>query len=763
MELAGGDVPAARCPGNSAGARRRGVALRLVPVVVPVAIFLPALLGSRLLAVGDGLHYDLPLYTLAAQAWHAGQVPAWNPYIFSGAPLLAIGQAGVFYPPNALFLVSTFWAYNALIIVHFALAGVGAAALARRFCRDDVGAAVAGVGFALCGFFFAHVAQANLEASAAWLPWTLLAFERLRDHFSAWRLAQAGAALGLGLVAGFLQMFAITLAMLVVYAATLAVLEGRRGRGRAAWLAAVVAVAGASLAGVQLLPTLSVLGETARAWADISFVTSDSLSWSHAPLLMFPYLFGNDYPHAPFTAGYGGQIDLHAVTGYPGMALLVVAVAGAGLARRDRRALALLPAAALALIAMLGDSTPAGQLIAELPIYGKFRAWARYVVVVDLVVAVLAGYGIAALRQADRETRRAAARRGLIAAAVIVGAALVIPRLPGIHGLVAPGTPGVLAIVIPAAAASLAAGGCLLARSRPGAASALLLALVIVDPLASFGGFFQWRDSGTIAAARQLYSSPHPAALRSLQTRTPGLDRYLVQGKFEGWTLLVNALQGFPSVNGKEQLRPNLYSEALGVTASGRIKRRSSLFRAQAHSADLLRASVIVRHTKDQAAVVRPRQPALPDAFVVGQVEQRSRRDILDAVDGRRPFDPSRVALVERCGEWCRPLRDAGRAGTVFRERRHMSSTSLEVHARRPGLLTLSQAWFPGWEARLDGRSAPVLRADGLVTGVPVPAGHHAVALRYHAPGLDAGAAVSLLAAMALLAWGVTSRVRRPG
>jgi len=725
-----------------------------------LVVFLPAAVGARLLAVGDGLHYDLPLYTLAAQAWHAGRIPTWNPHVFAGAPLLAIGQAGVFYPPNALFLVSKFWAYNALLGLHFALAAAGAAALARRLSGDDVGAAVAGLGFALCGFFFVHVAQENLLASAAWLPWTLLAFERLRERVCAWRLAQAGGAVGLGFLAGFLQMGAVTLAVLAIYAGVLAVLEGRRGRGRSALLAAAVAGVGITLAALQLVPSLAVLGETARTSADVSFVTADSLSWSHTPLLLFPYLFGNPYPHFPFTADYRGEVDLHALTGYPGMALLVLAVVGARLVRADKRALALLPVAALTLIVMLGDSTPAGHLIATLPIYGKFRAWSRYVVVVDLVVALFAAYGVAALRSASSEIRRAAARRGVVAAALIAGGAVVLPQLPGVDRLVAPGAPGVLAAAIPATAAVLAAGCCLAAGRRPGTAMAAALVLVIVDPIASFGGFFQWRDAGTIAAAKRLYSTPHPPALRSLEARS-GLDRYLVRGKFEGWTLLVNAVQGLSSVNGKEQLRPDAYSGALSVSPSGRLKPRSSLFDPRAHSADLLRVSTVVDYSKDRSPVVRPRPPALADAFIVGRVEQHSRPDVLAAVDGRRPFDPRRVALVERCGRWCGPRRSAGQAGTVLDERRRTNSMVLDVHSQRPGLLNISQAWFPGWEATIDGRSAPVVRADGLVTGVPVPSGRHAVALRYRAPGLRAGVALSLLAAVALLVWGVIARARR--
>jgi uncharacterized membrane protein YfhO len=68
-----------------------------------------------------------------------------------------------------------------------------------------------------------------------------------------------------------------------------------------------------------------------------------------------------------------------------------------------------------------------------------------------------------------------------------------------------------------------------------------------------------------------------------------------------------------------------------------------------------------------------------------------------------------------------------------------LNRVGVTVDATRPAMLVLSQAWSPGWEARIDGHVVPVVRADGLVQGVPVPAGSHRVELAYRAPGLRPG------------------------
>lgn len=63
----------------------------------------------------------------------------------------------------------------------------------------------------------------------------------------------------------------------------------------------------------------------------------------------------------------------------------------------------------------------------------------------------------------------------------------------------------------------------------------------------------------------------------------------------------------------------------------------------------------------------------------------------------------------------------------------------------------MSDADYPGWEARVDGRPAPLLRADYAFRGVALPAGRHEVELRYRPRALWAALAASGLAALAIL------------
>ncbi|MDP9071922.1 MAG: hypothetical protein M3N68_11740, partial [Actinomycetota bacterium] len=365
-----------------------------MPALAPLVVFADALVLRRLLAPGDGSNIFYPLHVLVARIWAAGDVPGWNPYAFSGSALLASAQAGAFYPPNLAFLVLTpALANNVGVVSSFVVAGVGAHLLTRRLCHDEVGAAVAGLAFAFSGFMFAHIGHQNMIASLAWLPWSLLGYEVLRRRVTPLRLLGAGGALAMVLVAGHPQMFSIALLALGVYAAVLTLVELRTTRGRPLGTLVLMVATALALSAIQLLPTLSILGATDRSVLSYGSATSYSFPGSHLALLVFPYLFGNAVPAEPFATAYQGQWNLTELAGYPGAAALCLAAAGLASGRRDRRVVAVAATAVVTLVIALGSLTVVGSWVYDLPVYGQFRGWGRFVAVVDLAVAVLAGYG----------------------------------------------------------------------------------------------------------------------------------------------------------------------------------------------------------------------------------------------------------------------------------------------------------------------------------------------------------------------------------
>jgi uncharacterized membrane protein YfhO len=76
------------------------------------------------------------------------------------------------------------------------------------------------------------------------------------------------------------------------------------------------------------------------------------------------------------------------------------------------------------------------------------------------------------------------------------------------------------------------------------------------------------------------------------------------------------------------------------------------------------------------------------------------------------------------------------------------------VQSDGPGYLVTRDSFASGWRATVDGRAAPVLRANGKHRAVAVPGGRHRVEMRYHPPGLALGIALTGIAAVAgAVAW----------
>ena len=92
------------------------------------------------------------------------------------------------------------------------------------------------------------------------------------------------------------------------------------------------------------------------------------------------------------------------------------------------------------------------------------------------------------------------------------------------------------------------------------------------------------------------------------------------------------------------------------------------------------------------------------------------------------------------------------------------NSVIVEIDADERAVLVLAEAYYPGWEAHIDGaQPADIFPVYHVFRGVSVPAGQHTVEFRYRPLSFRIGATLSVTALLALLVYAIflLSRTRR--
>jgi hypothetical protein len=156
---------------------------------------------------------------------------------------------------------------------------------------------------------------------------------------------------------------------------------------------------------------------------------------------------------------------------------------------------------------------------------------------------------------------------------------------------------------------------------------------------------------------------------------------------------------------------------------------------------------------------------AFPRAFVVHRAVMASETHEAIARMNEEEFDPAQVAVVE--GE-LPPDQLAALAASPARDGSSVEITrykdnQVELLARmdNPGLLVLSDTYYPGWKAYVDGKQVPIYPTDLAIRSVFVPAGEHEVKFVFSPGSFKLGAAITLASLAALVAYAGSGPVRR--
>jgi hypothetical protein len=719
-------------------------ALVLLPLLFWWRLWAPNPADRATIPQGDfhGQYYPLQLF--ASRELAAGRLPAWDPFLNAGQPGLADIQTGTFYPLNllqnlALALLGVPLRANLLtwqIVIHYSLASLFTYLFVRHLARRAgarvpaarFAGAVSALSFTYAGYLTSFpVQQLTILETAIWLPLALLFVDRAIHHTDPWpQVILAGLVLACVFLAGHPQT-----AMYVVYA-TLAyglfqVASTRVQASRFTYqalrvvqLAALPLALGAVLAAVQLVPTLQFISHSTRAGLDY-----DAVAWG------FPLA---EVTHLLYPGYFGGSPQ------YVGILSPILAVAAFFVGRARRQVVFWAGAAVVAFVLAFGGNTflyNVAYLV--VPGFGAVRNQERVIYLFSFAVSVLAGFGALLLVQPlpcglRKGVRRFTRGLGWVFVAFVGLTALwYLGFLLGVQqGVELNMFDGVLRhhmLILLILAGSVTLFGLrTVGLTRRKWLMALGLGLIWLN-LFTINGQFNVIDPALGGPTPSTAEGPfEETGLVSFLREQPGPMRISSAGLLPGGAS-AGAVYQVEDITGNTPLRLEAFQQFEDGVQSWR---RWQLLNVHfvLSDRDLGGAGLEQVYTEGNVRVYQVGDP-LPRAWVVYNAETVDDDQVVSRLNAQ-DFDPRETALL--AAEVQGLVHSSGQGpGAVARGvDAAPGRLTFDVSPEYDGLLVISQPFYPGWRARVDGQEVPVYRVDGLLQGLPLTAGLHRVELAYH-------------------------------
>ncbi|MFP4015311.1 MAG: YfhO family protein [Chitinispirillaceae bacterium] len=733
------------------------------------------LLISKGFLWNDFVEQNFPYRLFASKSLRQGIFPFWNPYVFSGMPFFADIQTAILYPFNlvmALF-ASKDWLspelFQIQIVAHVFFAGICMYLLGRELRLGTTGALLSSVVFMFSAYLTTHIFHSNVIHAAAWFPLVVLLFKRMTERSSLLYMALSAAVLSVCMFAGHPQTMVhmyywLGAFYLFFFGLRLKTknytLKSEAIRG--ALFAGMVALS-VGLSSVQLLPTAELARESSRPEVSFEQSTIGSLRPYRLVTLAAPNFYGK-----PGTTYWGissrdvqpGMHNYWETAVYAGILPLVLTFVAIFFIRGSMVTF-LGSTGLLALLLSMGDSFFLYKLVFRfLPAMSSFRVPARFGFYFIFSVSLLAGYGLKFLIE-NRETLKSSSQKRIhVICGAVCGVSLLLIVLfssgvfnQQVASFISSGMGGtpqgaaqlVQEKVLPQASNALWVfflflflSCSLLVLRVNGKLSGKLLAAgavaIVFFDLAVFGMGYAAigkKDPNRVFAKRDLVTQFQEQGKREffrINSRSSNPGTYEIGGGHMFFLRNQGSVHDLFLTEGYNQLR---------------LKRQ--LVNSRDKTFDILNVKYKVKVDGHGRMGIASHPTALPRVWMANSYVVETREDSILPLLYSPDFDHRNSVILES-----EPELEGVTLGRKGKWNADITSYSLNriemnVSSENGGILVLSEIHYPAWKAYVDGKEAPLYRADYALRAIPVPKGEHKVVCRYESSSFTNGLLITLI------------------
>jgi len=694
----------------------------------------------------DAAYLNLPWLQFQAGEWHHYKFPMWDPSAWMGQPLIGQAQPGAAYPPNWLLFMAPLkngWIQENALHWYFVLtryfAALACYALARSLGRSRAASVLAGCVYALGGYVGNTVAPQMVNGAITTPLVFLYLFRAEAGERPLANSLLSGFFLGFGWLAGHHQMnlfVSLAAAGLWLWLGFRHAFAGQRPDWKILRLGACSLAIAVAASAFQTIP-MAEYGRLSVRWVGAeSPVHLDEV---------VPYTVHQQYSLKPISVLgiFIPNIETQS-TPYVGVAAFGLGLLGAMLAWRERQVRWLAAIGLAGLLFSLGpNSVFHGMFYSLVPLVEKARVPGAATLLFALGIAPLAAYGMDLLPRPENFLWSKRAGRFLLIFAAIISAASLMFFVARISLMTDD------RMMIPALSAVLAAGILAGWRSgglsiRAGSACAIALALFEIGNVTNYVLYNRMVPAQNPYVHRLAEHGDLVAYIRGRgEPARIEYDSQEIPYNIGDW-YGIETLTDYTASVTENLMQMDLYSP--------RGKDFFGVRYAFAKSAP--RPGLREVFTGRSGMKVFENPAALPRTWSVHQSASLPGPKQIAAAMAGANFNPLQTVLLENettpeIGS-CR-----GGAEEIQMPIHQPNYVRILAGMKCRGMVILTDTWFPGWRATVDGNPAQIYETYGGVRGVVADGGEHMIEMRYRPMSVILGSLMTLTAAL------VTVLVRR--